>query len=121
MKRNFNYYNKGFYLMQGFKNIIKEITNQALEEIIKQKEIPRVAAGFEVQFSSFKENYQKLWLYIQKFKPEEITNLYKSREVESRIFVRFVKCFIAVQANETNTKITVTFIQIHLCRLRFKK
>jgi len=82
-----------------------EITNKALDNIIESKNLPNTAQEFEIQFSSFKENYGKLWQYVNKFEPKQISALYSKREVESKVFVKFVKCFAQVCDEATSAKI----------------
>jgi len=94
-------------------NTIKEmnaktesITNKALDDIIATKELPSTALTFEVQFNSFKEKYEKLWLYIKKFASTKITELYSKREAESKIFIMFVRCFSTVYTSDNAIKIS---------------
>lgn len=83
-----------------------DITNAALDKMISAKEIPRTPLNFEVEFNSFKDNYAKLWEYLQKFQASDLTTIYKSREIESKIFITFIKVFSTVYKTEISEKVT---------------
>jgi len=68
--------------------------------------LPNTAQCFEIQFNSFKENYAKLWQYIKKFDSKQLTVLYSKREMESKIFIKFIRCFAVVCDHENSMKIS---------------